>query len=178
MQIWARRSGWVVLLATLVAGCSNNDAEPGQVAVAPETSATQSGTPGGPPAPGATQQAAAVVIDPRLRQPFAEATLSDPPDGVQRPPDLTFAGKSAGLIYEEVMKRWDGIAFVAPSGKKLAYTATLDTDAGPIEIALLSDVAPNHVRSFVALAQAGYYDGSSALSTSRSRAGRPATCSS
>ncbi|MBV9122242.1 MAG: peptidylprolyl isomerase, partial [Planctomycetes bacterium] len=49
--------------------------------------------------------------------------------------------------------------FVAPSGKRLSYRATLATEYGNIEITLLPDLAPNHVRSFLALAQAGYFDG-------------------
>src|SRR5205807_10337779 len=35
----------------------------------------------------------------------------------------------------------------------------LETDLGLIEIELKPDIAPNHVRNFVALARAGYYDG-------------------
>ena len=46
-----------------------------------------------------------------------------------------------------------------PSGKRLDYRAVLNTDAGAITIALQPELAPNHVRSFVALARAGYYDG-------------------
>jgi cyclophilin family peptidyl-prolyl cis-trans isomerase len=69
------------------------------------------------------------------------------------------ANKSIGKLYTEVVSLWDTIRFVAPSGKRLNYRAVLDTEMGQIEIALLPDLAPNHVRSFVALSRAGYYDG-------------------
>ncbi|HYV35333.1 MAG TPA: peptidylprolyl isomerase, partial [Gemmataceae bacterium] len=41
----------------------------------------------------------------------------------------------------------------------LTYTATITTDLGVITIELWPEIAPNHVRSFVALAKVGYYDG-------------------
>jgi cyclophilin family peptidyl-prolyl cis-trans isomerase len=78
---------------------------------------------------------------------------------VQPPPDRTAAGKSVGKLYTEVVRLWDTIRFVNPQGQRLEYGATLDTDLGTIEIALRPDLAPNHVRSFVALARAGYYQG-------------------
>jgi cyclophilin family peptidyl-prolyl cis-trans isomerase len=97
--------------------------------------------------------------DPRLRQSFAEATLADPPAGVGLPPETTVTGKSVGKLYTEVSRLWDGIRFVSPGGKPLAYHAALDTEMGTIDIALRPDLAPNQVRSFIALARAGYYDG-------------------
>jgi peptidyl-prolyl cis-trans isomerase B (cyclophilin B) len=39
------------------------------------------------------------------------------------------------------------------------YTAELDTNRGPIRLKFFADVAPGHVRNFLALAQIGYYDG-------------------
>jgi len=98
-------------------------------------------------------------VDPRWQQSFAEATLADPPAGVGLPPETTMTGKSVGKLYTKVVRLWDGIRFVSPGGKRLAYQATLDTEMGTIDIALLPDLAPNHVRSFIALARAGYYDG-------------------
>jgi len=41
---------------------------------------------------------------------------------------------------------------------KNAYSVDLDTTKGPIRLALLPDVAPGHVKNFVALAQIGFYD--------------------
>ena len=106
-----------------------------------------------------TQQGHPVLLDPRLQQPFAEAVSTEPPDDWQRPPDTTMTGKSVGKLFTEVTRFWDDIKFVSPNGKTLAYSATLETELGPIEIALRHDWAPNHVRNFVALARAGYYDG-------------------
>jgi cyclophilin family peptidyl-prolyl cis-trans isomerase len=91
--------------------------------------------------------------------PFAEAVTEDSPDEQLPPPDQTFNGLSTGKIRVAVQKAWDGIVFTTPAGKKLAYTAVLDTELGPITIALRPDVAPNHVRNFVALARAGFYNG-------------------
>jgi peptidyl-prolyl cis-trans isomerase B (cyclophilin B) len=94
-------------------------------------------------------------------QPFAKATRQgdDPPEECHRPPDMTVTGKSVYKLYQEVVRQWETIRFVAPEGNKIAYSATLDTALGPIDIDLRPDLAPNHVRNFLALARAGYYDG-------------------
>lgn len=96
-----------------------------------------------------------------LHVPFAKATRGgdDPPAMCNRPPDATVTGKPVGKLYDEVVRSWETIRFVNSAGKALAYSATVETDLGTIEIALRPDVAPNHVRNFVALARAGYYDG-------------------
>jgi cyclophilin family peptidyl-prolyl cis-trans isomerase len=94
-----------------------------------------------------------------MHQPFAEATTADPPEDWLRPPDTTLAGKSVGKLYIEVKSHWDEIRFVSSAGKPLEYWAILDTEIGEIQITLRPDLAPNHVRNFIALAQAGYYDG-------------------
>jgi peptidyl-prolyl cis-trans isomerase B (cyclophilin B) len=39
------------------------------------------------------------------------------------------------------------------------YTAELDTSKGPIRLTFLPDVAPGHVKNFLALAQIGFYNG-------------------
>ena len=82
----------------------------------------------------------------------------DPPANSNPPPDRTASGKSVYKVYKEVVRLWDTIRFVTPDGKRLDYSATIETDQGDIEIALRPDLAPNHVRNFVALAKAGYYD--------------------
>jgi cyclophilin family peptidyl-prolyl cis-trans isomerase len=93
-----------------------------------------------------------------LRQSFAEATRADQYSDWE-PVQQTRGGKSIGHLYEKVKESWAGVKLVGEDGKKVTYIATLDTDMGPIEITLRPDLAPNHVRSFVALIQAGYYDG-------------------
>ena len=50
--------------------------------------------------------------------------------------------------------------FTTETADELAdYRAVLETDAGPITVELLADVAPEHVRNFLRLADAGVYDG-------------------
>jgi len=91
--------------------------------------------------------------------PFSEAVTETSPDDQLPPPDQTMNGLSTGKIRVAVQKAWDGISFTTPSGKPLIYTATLSTEYGDVVIALRPDIAPNHVRNFVALARAGFYDG-------------------
>jgi peptidyl-prolyl cis-trans isomerase B (cyclophilin B) len=90
---------------------------------------------------------------------FADAVTEVSPDDQQPPPDRTLTGLSTGKLREEVLRRWGQVRLTGPSGKPMAFTATLDTDFGPVVIELRPDIAPNHVRNFVALAEAHYYDG-------------------
>jgi cyclophilin family peptidyl-prolyl cis-trans isomerase len=136
-----------VILVGILSGCGKEPSSQNP----PEGSAN--------PASYESQQGPPVDLDPRLHQPFAEATTTEPPEDWQRPPDTTMTGKSVGKLFTEVTRLWDEIKFVSPSGKPLAYSATLETELGTIEIALRPDLAPNHVRNFVALVKAGYYDG-------------------
>jgi peptidyl-prolyl cis-trans isomerase B (cyclophilin B) len=153
MAIKTRQRNWLdagigvaaFVLALTFAGCGRQ--KPAQDAAVP-------------PADDASrpENGPSVVLDPLLHQSFAEATTSEPPEDWHRPPDTTLAGKSVGKLYTEVKNNWDQIRYVSPGGKPLAYWAILDTEMGEIEIALRPDLAPNHVRNFVALAQAGYFD--------------------
>jgi peptidyl-prolyl cis-trans isomerase B (cyclophilin B) len=117
------------------------------------------GKPGDRPPPAVSIPAATETPAVPMALPFAEAVSEDCPEDQLPPPDQTLNGLSTGRIRVEVQKLWDQIAFTDPAGKKIAYTAVLDTDYGPVTIALQPDVAPNHVRNFVALARAGFYDG-------------------
>lgn len=94
-------------------------------------------------------------------QSFADAARQgdNPPEGAERPPDTTCTGKTVAKLYAEVARLWDTVQFVNAAGKRVVYSVLLDTDRGPIEIEMRPDIAPNHVRNFVALAVAGYYDG-------------------
>jgi peptidyl-prolyl cis-trans isomerase B (cyclophilin B) len=110
--------------------------------------------------PGPALSAPAVAHAPgSAGQTFQDATLAEPPDDDQWLPEVTRTGKSVGKLYESVVAEWAKVPLVSPQGKKLAYTATITTDLGVVRIELWPDVAPNHVRNFVALARAGYYDG-------------------
>jgi peptidyl-prolyl cis-trans isomerase B (cyclophilin B) len=139
-----------VLCALVLAGCAKQAAE--APADAPPKAAIPSAI-----APAALKKAT-LAADPFLNQSFEEATLADPPED-QELPAQTMAGKSVGKLYTEVVRLWKQIPFVTAGGKRLGYSATLETALGDIEITFRPDVAPNHVRSFVALARAGYYDG-------------------
>ncbi|HKI37632.1 MAG TPA: peptidylprolyl isomerase [Gemmataceae bacterium] len=140
-----------LLLAAVVFGC-HRGSPPAPTAEKPDTAAEAAKA-------DAARAKAQPVIDPRLNQTFAEATRQDPPPDAPRPPDTTVTNKSVGKLYTEVVRLWKEVPFVTADGKRLEYSATVETDAGNVELALLSDAAPNHVRNFVALARAGYYDG-------------------
>jgi peptidyl-prolyl cis-trans isomerase B (cyclophilin B) len=136
----------LLVLAVFLAGCDQQKPTAGRTE-APESEIASKDDSG------------SVALDPHMHQPFAEATISEPPEDWLRPPDTTMTGKSVGKLYTDVKSHWDEIRFTSPTGKPLAYWAVLETEMGEIEITLRPDLAPNHVRNFVALAQAGYYDG-------------------
>lgn len=103
--------------------------------------------------------------DGRLAQTFTTATVQEPPEGESCPPEETVTHKSVGKIYEAVAGHggkgglWDKIFFLTADNRPINYRATLHTELGSIAIDLRPDVAPNHVRSFIALAKSGYYKG-------------------
>lgn len=136
----------VLLLEFLLSGCGRKNASHEQ-----SDSSTAAAT--------GENHEISVPLDPQMHQPFADATISEPPEDWLRPPDTTITGKSVGKLYTEVKNHWDKIRFVSPRGKPLAYWAIVDSEMGEIEVTLRPDLAPNHVRNFVALAQSGYYDG-------------------
>jgi peptidyl-prolyl cis-trans isomerase B (cyclophilin B) len=91
---------------------------------------------------------------------FADSVITETDNADQLPPpDRTLNGLSTGKLRADVQRLWDEITFVSPAGKKIAYSAVLVTEDGSLTLALLPDVAPSHVRNFIALARAGYYDG-------------------
>jgi peptidyl-prolyl cis-trans isomerase B (cyclophilin B) len=99
------------------------------------------------------------AVTTKLDRPFAEAAVENNPGNQQPPVDTTIAGRSTGTLRVEVQKLWDTIRFTTPSGKPIGYIAHFDTEFGKFDVQLLPEVAPNHVRNFVALAKAGYYNG-------------------
>jgi peptidyl-prolyl cis-trans isomerase B (cyclophilin B) len=138
-----------LLVAFTLSGCNRGDVPDGD---APAAQPAETAAPGdSSPKPPA--------LDPRLTQSFEDATRKDPPADWPRPPDLTATGKSVGKLYTDVVRLWKEVPFANAAGKPIAYAASVETDQGVIEIALRPEVAPNHVRNFVALARAGYYDG-------------------
>jgi len=97
----------------------------------------------------------------RLRQPYAQAVLSadQPPPGADKPLDKTFTGKPTHQVLEAVRNLWEQFDFLDGEGRPIEPVVVLETDLGEVEITLLPQVAPNHCRNFLALTQAGYFDG-------------------
>src|SRR5262245_35797955 len=97
--------------------------------------------------------------------PFNQAVRLDPPDDELRPPDVTAAGKVTAKLFEQIAGKdgeralWDEVKYVDAAGKKLKHFAQVKTDVGDVKIELHHQTAPNHVRSFICLARAGYFDG-------------------
>lgn len=85
---------------------------------------------------------------------FAEATR----DPYQQPPEKSINGKSIAEMKAKVEELWGDIELES-AGKPARSVATLQTDAGDIEIEFYGKDAPGHVRSFIALSMAGFYDG-------------------
>jgi peptidyl-prolyl cis-trans isomerase B (cyclophilin B) len=96
--------------------------------------------------------------------PFKEAVIlgDSAPAGELPPPDTTGTGKNTVKLFESIANDlWDKVTFTDTNndGKRIRYTAVIATELGDIHVDLHGDSAPNHVRSFVCLARAGYYDG-------------------
>ena len=145
-------------------GCGGAAPTPPQAAADPLTVRTAADSTPSPTADTTVPVAATVPPSEapadRLHQTFAQATRpDDPPADANRPPDELVTKKPVYKIYAEVQRQWDSIRFLSSEGKRLEYVAQVETSLGPIEIKLLSENAPNHVRNFIALARAGYYDG-------------------
>ncbi len=105
----------------------------------------------------ATSVAAAPIMN--LDMPFSEATTTVLPDGFDLPPETTLAGKSSAKLADDVRKLWSTIRLTDATGQPATVRATIVTDAGKLEISFFPSVAPNHVRNFLALAKAEYFDG-------------------
>jgi peptidyl-prolyl cis-trans isomerase B (cyclophilin B) len=169
MALWVtRRAGALVILAAAglgLIGCGGTPAKPETpkaVEVQPDAPKTDA-KPAASAADSAAAQPvkAAPPIDDPLYHSFADAarTGNDPPGFANMPADKTSTDKPTFKLLSAVQQYWDGIRFTTPDGRRIDYTAVLETDFGPVEISLRPDAAPNHVRSFVALIRAGYYDG-------------------
>ncbi len=100
----------------------------------------------------AVADAAPVKPTANLDETFEQATTNVLPAGFALPPDTTLAGKSAAKLADDVRTLWPTV--------KLTDTprATIKTELGNIEITFDPAVAPNHVRNFLALTKAGYFD--------------------
>jgi len=169
MAVHGRWRGWVgyLVLAFAVnalAGCSNGDG--GAVSVGPEDAKSPTLALNNSNDAQATAPAAAESATARRDQPFSEACTVEinADSGAALPPTTTINQKNTGQLYEDVQRTWNDIKFVTPDGKKQTFVLELDihqgaTRLGTIEILMRPEVAPNHVRNFVALAQLKFYDG-------------------
>jgi cyclophilin family peptidyl-prolyl cis-trans isomerase len=167
MKVWAKRWeralrywGAAALIGVIMmTGCSKQPASSEQTSVAPQETPAVAAKEESNTVGTENKHNAAAVPDDKL-EPFAKVTRGgeDPPAHSNPPPDVTVSGKPVYKIYKEVLALWDTIHFVTADGKPINYTAIVETDFGNIEIALRPDLAPNHVRNFIALARAGYYD--------------------
>jgi len=136
-------AGAVLLTVATLGGCNRHDDKPDLTGVVPTV-------------PDGKENKEAV--DPRWQQSWADATRKEPLADWD-PPVTTLSGKSVGKVYTEVRKLWDSSRLTSEDGKRLAHKAVLETDLGTVEITLRTDWAPNHVRNFLSLIRAGYYDG-------------------
>src|SRR5438552_4547635 len=67
---------------------------------------------------------------------FAESVITETDNADQLPPpDRTLNGLSTGKLRADVQRLWNEIAFVSPAGKKIAYSAVLDTEDGSVALA-------------------------------------------
>lgn len=130
-------------------------------------------TPRGSDAPGKQANGSEVVSAPSsgdkerapqekdaLHQSYAEATRNgdNPPADEKQPPDMTIANKPTFQLLKDLQKAWETIRFVDGDKKPIHYTAVVETSQGSFEIELKPELAPNHVRNFIALSRLGYYD--------------------
>lgn len=151
------------LLASLLGGCSRTEeAKPAASAGEPKVAATPVRSL--EPAPVA-QNVENTQVYANLHQPYSQAVTEKTPDNVRRPPDETRAEKKTAEIWRQIKGEngtgglWEQIRFMTPQGKRISYEALVKTNLGDFHIELLPDIAPNHVRNFIALARASYYDG-------------------
>lgn len=86
---------------------------------------------------------------------FEEATVAP----FSPEPQATITGKKIAEIKAAVKAEWPNIRFKDDAGNPITYTATIVTSKGTMVAEFYPDVAPGHVKSFICLAKAGFYDG-------------------
>jgi cyclophilin family peptidyl-prolyl cis-trans isomerase len=101
-----------------------------------------------------------VAVDPKFQLSFGEAAILDEiPEDQQAPPDRTLAGKATGPLRTAVEKLWPLIVLHDEAGKPIPFVVQIETSLGEIEISLRTDLAPNHIRNWLALIKTNFYDG-------------------
>jgi cyclophilin family peptidyl-prolyl cis-trans isomerase len=159
---WVKFSVAAGLLGVGAAGCTNSKDDAAHLDVIPGDGKSPSMNIG---ADAGTKSTNDPKAD-RLHQSFADACTTEinADSGVALPPTFTTTQKNCGQLNESLQKIWNDIKFTTADGKRQTYILTLDVAQGEraigaIEILMQPDLAPNHVRNFVALATLGYYDG-------------------
>jgi peptidyl-prolyl cis-trans isomerase B (cyclophilin B) len=167
-----RSGNWRIWLGAAVAattitvtGCTDKKGQ--AEATSKENAAPVTSVPNGdattasiePPSPG-------IYGDAKMNLPFDQACITEinADAGFSLPPVRTTAGLNTGNLNDAVHKLWDQIKFVGPEGKPQTYVLELEVVSGEqplgnIEILMQPELAPNHVRNFVALTMLEYYDG-------------------
>jgi cyclophilin family peptidyl-prolyl cis-trans isomerase len=102
----------------------------------------------------------------KMHLPFSEACTVEinADSGVTLPPTFTINGKNSGELNEQVQKIWNDIKFTTADGKHQTYILSFeivqgDAALGTIDVLMRPEIAPNHVRNFVALTMLNFYDG-------------------
>jgi cyclophilin family peptidyl-prolyl cis-trans isomerase len=94
-----------------------------------------------------------------FNQSFEAAAFTEVLEGHHLPPDVTAAGLKTGPLRLAVEALWPKVKLTDAAGRPVPYVLRLETGEGSVEITLRPELAPNHVRNFLALAHACFYDG-------------------
>ncbi|QDU64008.1 Cyclophilin type peptidyl-prolyl cis-trans isomerase/CLD [Planctomycetes bacterium Pan216] len=80
-------------------------------------------------------------------------------DYLQQPFDKVFSKGGSGKAYDILKEGWDKLPFIdAPGDERHSYAVRIETNVAAITFNLAPDSVPNVVRSFLLLAEAGYFD--------------------
>jgi cyclophilin family peptidyl-prolyl cis-trans isomerase len=163
-RTWA--AGAILVAALALASCNDKKAQ--VEATSKENSAPVSSVANGaaPTNSDTASPSGNSVPDPKMHVPFEQACITEisADAGFSLPPVQTMAGKSTGNLNDAIHGMWDQIKFAGPNGKAQTFVVEMEvvsgeTGLGTIEILMQPDLAPSHVRNFVALATLGYYEG-------------------
>jgi peptidyl-prolyl cis-trans isomerase B (cyclophilin B) len=161
---WKALRGVGLAGAIGLAGCGKSGDAPGGDATVPPVPPAAIPGPGlpeitPPPDTAYTPKDLSPVPAPRLDVPFADATTMKAPEGTTAPPATTTAGEPTAKLQAAVREVWASVKLTDTAGNLSPIVVAIDTEAGPVELTLFPDLAPNHVRNFLALAQVGYFNG-------------------
>jgi peptidyl-prolyl cis-trans isomerase B (cyclophilin B) len=148
------------LMAGILAGCGKKTPSEPLVQSAANTQKVDAVLTSSTKPEAASSKTTSTEEDP-LHIPFEKAARfgDNPPETCHRPPDETVSKKPVYRIFQKVQDSWKDIRFKDAQGRDIEYIAKVETTHGSMVIELNSKQAPNHVRNFIALSKAGYYDG-------------------